>query len=754
MQTFTRWYTGQSEFLDERPNLAADWKWLILVSVLAYAVAVALRLAEAPAWASPFLQVEGETIMATHDTYAWLAGAKGVNIYSVYGMSGLARGLSALTGAPLWKVAFWAPAYLAGLVAVVSTLWGWLLGGRRPAIIAGALGALSPGFFFRSRVGYFDSDVFTLLMPLTIGFMLAFLLAPCCSRAWRPSGAERDEPQPLPGYLPWVALAFGLVTRVAHFAHDDVQLIGVGLFWLALIVAGLTALPGRRLAALGLLVVYGLAGYVGWHYYGMAAFTLNPQDTLGMLGISLSIALAFLLWKRPERLRPVLDHPWVWLAALVALVIVGELFSPVGPVWHKVMAYFKPVLDSAGAGAGGVAGPQYPGITQSIREAKNVTDWGTLFAGVSVSSWVGVLSGLGLLLGFFLRPALMFLLPLVVLSLFSLKMGVRFTMFGGPAFALGLGLGLHWTLKLLINRTGVNPRLLTLAQILVAGGCLIGYAAVYRAYNPTPVVATPHAQALLKLKALAPKDAEVWTWWDFGYATQYYAERMTPTDGGKHAGRDIYPTALALTTPSFRQAAQVVTLSASLGHDPASRWDTLPAADVKSALESMALVDQPQEKAPKQYFVACWENVGLLHWISYYGSWDLVTGKGVNAKIQQLHEAFNVDAARGAVVFRGGTAPVPVKSVDFLSTKGTRRTSFPMNQGAPHLIINDATKQAILMDDMAYNSMAVQLLVGDVTRPEQARYFKLVHEGFPYVRIYEILPPAKEAQGQEEAFKQ
>jgi len=751
MQSFTRWYTEQSEFLDERPNLSTDWKWLVLVSVLSYCIAVVLRLAEAPSWALPLFQVNGETIMATHDTYSWLAGAKGVNQYTDFGMSALLRGLFAATGAPFWKIAFWTPAFLAGLTAIISTLWGWIVGGRRTAIVAGMLGAISPGFFFRSRLGYFDTDVFTLLMPLTIGFFLAFLLAPCCSRAWRPSTAERDETPELPSFLPWAALCFGLFTRVAHFAHDDVQLIGVALFWISLVVGMATALPGRRVSVLALLVVYGLAAYGGARHFALS-MVLSPT-MLDIACLALAVVLAILLRMRPQRLLVALNHPALWLVFLVALVFLGGLLAPIGPIGAKILGYFKPALDSVGSGAGGVAGPQYPGITQSIREAKNVTDWTMFFSGISTGTIAGVLGTVGFFVALAFRPALALMLPLAVLGFLSLKMGVRFAMFGGPAFALGLGIAVHWTLKLVFSRTGVNPRALTLAQILTAGICLITYANLYQTIKPTPVLGAPHAEALMKLKAIAPKGAEVWTWWDFGYATQYYAERMTPIDGGKHAGRDIYPTALALTTPSFRQAAQVITLSASLNHDPASRWDTLPAADVKTALESMAFVDQPQQPTPPQYFVACWENVGLLHWISYYGSWDLATGTGHNAKVQTVNDAFNVDPARGLLVQRS-SVPIPLSSVDFLSTQGVKRARFSFNPGAPHLVVNDATKQAILMDDMAYDSMAVQLLVGETSRPEQARYFKLVYDGFPYVRIYQILPPASQAQGQEEAFKQ
>ncbi len=750
MHAFFKRYTQASDFLDERPDFARDWKWLAAIAALSYAVTLAVRLAEAGNWMQPGLSVNGEIIMATHDTYGWLAGAKGVNQYAHYGLPALARGLAALTGAALWKVAFWGPAILSSLLAPVVALWGWLLGGRRPAILAGAIGALAPGFYMRSRVGYFDTDMFTLGMPLLIGLMLAVLLGFCCTRAWLASESERDD-SPLPGAAPWLALGFGLVTRVAHFAHDDVRIIGVIMFWAALALAAITARPGKRLQALSLLAVYGVAAYATKRLYGIAVLTYPTP--LGLIGLAAALALAFLLWKRPAALRPALEHPWVWLAILVAVAFVGDLLAPLGPFWAKAVGYFKPVAELGGEGAGGVPGPLYPGITQSIREAKNVADVLNLFSGVAVASWVGGLSALGLLAALLLRPALSLMLPLIGLGVLSLLMGVRFAMFAGPAFALGLALGLHWLLKWTLRGTGAKDHVLTLAQILVAGGCLVGYAAQYKAMQLTPVVAEVHASALMKLKAVAPKDAQVWTWWDFGYATQYYAERMTPTDGGRHAGRDIYPTALALITPSYRQSAQVMLLSASLGGDPAKVWDKLPARDVQAALEGLAQTEQPAPKVPTQYVVACWENMTLLHWMSFYGSWDLVSGRGTHARIQHVEEAFNVDSGRGAVVFRSSPA-VLVSSVDMLARNGTRRAVFPGNAGQPHLVINDLTRQVMFMDDLAYNSMAVQLLIGDPARPELARYFKLVHEGFPLVRIYEVLPPAVQAKVQTEAFTQ
>ncbi|OGR40255.1 MAG: hypothetical protein A2051_08915 [Desulfovibrionales bacterium GWA2_65_9] len=756
MKAFSQKYAQLSEFLDERPVWRKDWKWLLVIALMGYGGTLAIRLMDAGNWAGPGLMAGGEKLLATHDSYGWLAGAKGVGNFTRYGMSLLARVLSGFFEAPLWKVAFWAPAYLGSFIAVGTAFWGWLLGGRRAAIAAGLIGALAPGFYYRSRLGYFDSDPFTLLMPLLLGFMLAHLLSFCCTRGWFATPQERQEGEPIPAALPWLALGYGLVARVAHFAHDDIRMIGVALFWIAIFLAAATGRPGRRLEALKLLMVYALAAYAGFRQHGIDVL-VPTQFGLAIAGAT--IGLVVLLWRRPERLRPLLDHPWVWLIALLILAVLCDMFEPFGPFAAKVTSYLKPVTDAApsggaAAGVGAVPGPVYPGITQSIREAKNVVDWTTFFAGVSVTPWTGVLGGLGLVFILVLRPAFLLTLPLTVLGVGSLFMGVRFAMFGGPSFALGLGLGVHWLAKAILDRTGARENVLTLVQILLAGGCLLGYAGIYRNLAPTPVLAPAHAEALMKLKTIAPKDASVWTWWDYGYATQYYAERMTPTDGGRHAGRDIYPTALALMSPSARQAAQVINMSAGLNHDPARRWDRQSAAEVQQELAMLAASDQPMKRPPTQYVVVCWENMNLLHWMGFYGGWDVLAGKGTPARTQAIDEAFNIDQGRGVMVFRAGTAPIAIKSVDMLAERGTRRVSFAVNPAAPHLVINDVAKQVRLMDDTAYNSMAVQLLIGDPARAEVSSYFKLVHEGFPLVRIYEVLPPAQEPRGQAEAFTQ
>jgi len=742
-------YTELSEFLDDRPNLRTDWPRLALLAALGFCATLAVHLLEAPNWNSLAYMAAGERILATHDSYCWLAGAKGVGEYAHFGMAALARQLARLTGAPLWAIGFFAPPVLGSLAAVATGLWAWRLAGRRAAILAGFTGGLAPGFYYRTRLGYYDSDPFTLLMPLLLGLFLATLMAPCCTRAWTMSEAERDRPAPVPAWTPWLALAFGLVARVAHFAHDDIHPLGIGLFWLGLGLALLTALPGRRVLALRLLTVYALAAYAGPRRYGAEVFQLGLTDLPGLL---LAASAAWLAWKRPARLARRLDHPWPWLAVLAVMIPACGLLLPLGPFWAKALSYFKPVADAGLTRlATGEAGPSYPSITQSIREAKNIADFGLFFDGVSFSTIGGVAGLLGILALLALRPAFALLLPITVLAFASLKLGARFAMFGGPVFALGLGVGLYWLAKNLAHSLGWSARVpVWLQGLLAAAILLVSYAPRYAETRPTPVLGAKHALALMDLKRSAPKDAVVWTWWDFGYATQYYAERLTTVDGGRHAGRDIFPTALALTTDSFRQAAQVIRFSASRKGGPAARWDAMPALAVRRELESLRERDLSFAPAPEQLLVVCWENVSLLHWLSFYGSWDVAAGTGSHAKAMSLGEAMNLDKPTGLLTIKSKPKPLPLASAEILSAKGVSRVAMKEHPGGAHLLVNEPSRQAMLLDDMAYNSMAVQLLIGDPHRPEQSRYFTLLHEGFPSVRIYKVLPgddtPAKQAE--------
>ncbi|MDD4951700.1 MAG: STT3 domain-containing protein, partial [Desulfovibrionaceae bacterium] len=216
-------------------------------------------------WDHPDFFVDHGRIMATHDAYLWLAQAEGVRpIQSSY-LGLLAKGISRLTGASLTQVGFWTPPILASLVAVVTLLWGWLLGGRNAGVAAGLFGALAPGFFLRSRLGYFDTDIFTLLMPLLVGWMLAYLCRSYCFQGWCGMKRENNNQQEAtaPACLPLLAFVFGLVARSSVVWHAFIVPFNIAAYWIAVFLVLVLGRKGLKTRALLILLVFGGVTFVG-----------------------------------------------------------------------------------------------------------------------------------------------------------------------------------------------------------------------------------------------------------------------------------------------------------------------------------------------------------------------------------------------------------------------------------------------------------------------------------------------------------
>lgn len=729
------WYGNLSERVDTRPDFSRDWKWLLALCLVVYLICLGVRFIELSSWDHPGLMAAGEHIQSTHDAYYWMAGAKGIRTVSYSELGNLTKFLAEDLGFGYSAVAFWTPVLIGGLTGVAVCIWGWLLAGRTGGFAAGILAGLAKGFFVRTRFGYYDSDMFTLLGPVVAGLLVAILLRPYL----RVGGS--GEP-PAVGDLALLkqfglALVLGLVARTCWWWHQDIYTLLVAFFWLSVLLVGVLGHSGRRGEAFALLAAFWSACLAksgiwlnSFHWY---------EDYF--MGLILAVVAGFLLLCR--RKRRSIPELALGTGALLLLIIGSQLaVTPLQIAWSQVAPYLMPASApalSAGASASGtVADPViYPAITQSIIEAKQVA-WSALFDRMAPIPWLAAVGVLGFLVVCFLRPSALFLLPLLAVGLASKKMGVRFTMFALPAVGLGLSVPLVWAVQA-FSPQRFRRWLVWGAQAVLGLFLLVPMIAEYWDYPLTPVLFKPDVEALAELKNISEPDSVVWTWWDWGYATQHYAERVTPSDGGLHSGRDVYPVALALSTDSFRQAANVIRYSADHGLKPAQQWDSMEAEDVRALLEGFRETDYQTGDIADQYLVATWANVRLIGWITTFGGWDLVRGQGSKAISTPLRGMpFKLDPARGAVVFEGGKRPpLPVSSVDLLDGKGLKHQDFFMNTG-PHLVINHGQRNSYLMDDRAYYSMMVQLMVADPNNVSIREQFELVYEGSPHVRVYRV----------------
>ena len=177
-------------------------RWLLglLLGIATYAVAFLLRFQEWPSWQDVEYRLGNEMLLATHDAYHWVAGAEGFEFGAGHPMSELLRILALITGAEPAQVAFWLPPVMASLVALLIFLWAWGMGSMEAGFCAGILASLSPGFLARTMLGYADTDLVTLFLPLLIGlapavWVMHFLRHPLARFVG--SSAGRNAPSPL-----------------------------------------------------------------------------------------------------------------------------------------------------------------------------------------------------------------------------------------------------------------------------------------------------------------------------------------------------------------------------------------------------------------------------------------------------------------------------------------------------------------------------------------------------------------------------
>ncbi|TVQ32514.1 MAG: hypothetical protein EA370_12425 [Wenzhouxiangella sp.] len=332
--------------------------------------------------------------------------------------------------------------------------------------------------------------------------------------------------------------------------------------------------------------------------------------------------------------------------------------------------------------------------------------------------------------------------PLLLLGLASFWLGPRFAMYAGPPLALGLGLGL----ALLLQRVGAKPWQGGVVQAgLVLGLVLfIGWRALEP--SPDPILEPGHADALTQLRDHPGDHGRVWSWWDRGYAAQFYAGLPTLADGASASRQRIHALGLAFGSHSPRQSAQMLKLGALArvdrqGEDwvqaaysthPLQMLARMPADLAQHEIDRLAERERLWPEAlPDEFLVVDWRTLRQVQWVRFFARWRLDAGPQGQGTIETLQPPVQLDEQRGLLQTPSGT--VPLLSIDILDRDAHYHNQWRHPEGA-HAVINNVNGQGVLMDSDLYQTMAVQMLIGDPAAFEP--HFELVVDRFPAARVY------------------
>jgi dolichyl-diphosphooligosaccharide--protein glycosyltransferase len=690
-----------------RATPALRWKWLA-VCALAFGISAGVRLVEAFRWDAETHRVDGEYLLATHDAYAWISGAEWEPARtSGSPMSLLLVALSGLTRIPPANLAFWLPALLAAFSAIPTALWAAELGASTGAsLAAGVLASLAPAFYARTRLGYYDTDWATLFFPLLISLLVAIWIRPYLRPAG-PGVPDRSHAlRPVRRALPLL-----LVIPISLGWHGYLPVILLSILGLAL---GLLLIQGERTsrtAALRGLLALSLAVGAGW---------------IGALA-------GFLLLLLCDRVpADALDRPWgerITLGLLLA-VLLGFLASEYQDfLVARIAHYFDAPL-------GTPAGLNYPAPGPSVSETQQVTPLAAL-EGAAYLWWLGVAGMVGYILLIVKLPRAILLAPLLLLGILSLRAGVRFAMFAAPVLSLGAVVPVDWWLA----RPGRSQRLQVDSRgaIFIAALVVFVPALVFQ-YARLPietVVSRGHAAALQDLRSAAEADSLVWTWWDYGYATQHFARLPTFADGSRNNGEHLFTLGSVLGADDPRSSAGLMAFSAANGGAPWKMWDTWHPGEADAWFDRLPESAGYPLPAGPQYLVVAWDALSLLPWIQYYGSWSFESARGEPSAILRSLQPLELDLESGRFLARSGQA-FHLSTADLLGESDSIHYAFEGNPAGLHLLIRLDTSAAVLLDERAYQSTLVRLLLAPRDAFPGTGDFELVVDAGPDVRVLRL----------------
>lgn len=688
----------------------------LLPLLLALSVGAGMRLWEVPDWDRPELMAADQVLLSKHDGYGWLAGAKRINQHSSTPFSTCIRLLHETTGIPLDRIAFWLPAVLAPLTALPVYLLVLWWGIPEAGVVAGIMAGSSIGYFIRTRIACLDTDLITLLFPLCLAAGLIMwiesLIPPPRGRGYAPSSTA----------ILFQAFLLGLLHRCYIAFYPSGEVVGLCIILTALITGTVYSAPRFRLLVVGGILMVCLVGDGLWQGTALAA---------GAVLLSL--------------LRPGLFVDRKSGIVLLFLLLVGLWgFSDFGEkaseIWFHLSRYGRGI-DSEGITA-------LPAVIKTVPEAWPVSLDGAVF--FQAGNWPLFIAGIaGLVIVLWKRPSALMLLPLLALGLGSVRLGIRFTMYGGAILGIGLACGTALLLRMIKVPRWVSAA----AQLGLIIAVCWPLVRTIDAVDPEPVVSKPVVSALLELKQHSAPDAQIWVWWDKGYTVQYYGERMTIVDGYHNSAEEIFPQAYALSSPSPLSAYQMI-VRCTLQQQSAGPAKALgsripvylnPFADLIQDMTPLDIhlflqqLKKPKaawsHDLPEQYMVLTWESLQKLHNILSYGTWDFMQEKPGPGNFMVVRERAEFDMHKGVMTVRNRT--YHLSSKDMITGSKKKHFTWQRKNGW-HAVSRTAERITFLMDDAAYNTMAVQMLLAE---PQDfAPYFDLIVDRFPFVRIFRVNP--------------
>ena len=502
--------------------------------------------------------------------------------------------LNRLLDIPAAATTTYMPIYAAGLLAIPMVLIGRLYGSILTGFCAACLAVAGSSYFNRTMAGYFDTDMFSVTIPALILYLLL--------------QANKTESE---GWL----IGAGFLTFFYPFFYSSGTPIVTSLNLMFLGYRGVVWWIKRKddspksiSFSLSATLLLGTSTALCSFTSGLAiAAQTNAFYFCVLILVALSACTLYLKWDSTFNKRLMIAGA---IAGLGCLCIFNQ---PLKNIPRYAATYYPKIQNThlyqwlyaeqqtaPNPGDSAQAPLQYKNIIETIIEARS-SSWGNLMERISGSSWGCMIALIGYILLLVVFPEFSIALPFIGIGIFAHWGGHRFTVHAVPIAALAAAM-LPGTMIELYNRISPkkNDKLIKkrkpsvpapsepttaipwltgtigthIATIVLCAGILwpnVQLAKERSRALPT-VLQNSEVKLLEEIKNKSKPGDYVHTWWDWGSAVWFHAERNVLTSPNNQT-HDTYVFAKMMTTDSPRLAAHLGRTTAEYFHhgDPKGR---------------------------------------------------------------------------------------------------------------------------------------------------------------------------------------
>ncbi|NKQ41721.1 MAG: peptide-binding protein [Sulfurovum sp.] len=592
------------------------------------------------------------------------------------------------------------PAIISGLMVIPMIMVGKLIKLPWIGFFAALLGSIAWSYYNRTMIGYYDTDMFSVLLQFTI-------------------------------------LYFFLLTI---YNKDNKNVL-----WLS---SSLLLYP--YFYPQGLTIIYAM--FILWSLYQFVfqkdeknslIFIIVASVSLWAIPIWIKIVLILFLFLFLEKIKDKLDSRklfYLSLGAIIVFLFFGNVF---GLLMEKLSVYLSRGMEQEGL--------SFYQVIQTVREAGSIP-FSTMANRIS-GSQVGVLLSLaGYVVLVFRHKPFIIALPLIGVGVLSLWAGLRFTVFAVPVAALG-AVYLFYVLGELFR----DKKLQYVFVVLATVAMLYPNIKHTIAYKVPTVLNKAEVGDLTKLNKISnPKDYTI-SWWDYGYPIWFYSETSTLIDGGKHHNDNfIISKILQTTSPELAANLSKLAVETYVDSNYSVVSNTIFRNKQKNQLDPNILLTELEDssyKLPKKtrevYLYLPYRMMNIFPTVMVFGNLDLNTGKKLRNPIfypiNMISNKNNMIAFSNGMVFDMKKGEIDIRGAkrsvkSFIVTQNSNDGKITLKPQSYHMdgelivVYMKSYGRFVVMDTETFGSMFVQMFI--LGKYDNNLFEPVVAS--PYSRIYRV----------------